>query len=448
MEKLAFILLSLVILLLMVLIHEAGHYTAAKILGFTVDEFAVGFGPKLFSKRRKNGELFSVRMLPLGGFCAFYGETDDGDAKAEKPKTESNADTEAVDKKSADAISDAGTINTDKPDAPAATEVVRDETSDAGAASSTPSESDDLLTFVMKSKIEEDEAKAKAEKRAEEPAAPPRLDKHGNPALPFNKQKPWKRIIVLLGGVLFNFLSAIIFSLIYIWVVGFATPQVAEIYVDTNGMPYCPELRVGDVILAVDGEDISVMRSFDDLVGDIGKDKTVTLKISRDGKVMYEKVTRRAIVTEIDGESTEYVGFGFRSKAVFRGNNAGNAFKYCVPYTGKLSWSILGAFGGILTGKQSITSMSGPVGSISMMAEVSAADWRNILILLPLLASNLAIFNLLPFPALDGAHVVFTVIEWIRRKPINRKVESMIHFVGMVVLLLFVCIVDIISFAT
>ncbi len=448
MEKLAFILLSLVILLLMVLIHEAGHYTAAKILGFTVDEFAVGFGPKLFSKRRKNGELFSVRILPLGGFCAFYGETDDGDAKTEKPKTESNADTEAVDEKSADAMSDAGSINTDKTDVSAATEVVCDETSDAGGVSPAPSESDDLLTFVMKSKLEECDAKSKAEKRAEEPAAPPRLDKNGNPALPFNKQKPWKRIIVLLGGVLFNFLSAIIFSLIYIWVVGFATPQVAEIYVDTNGLPYCPELRVGDVILAVDGEDISVMRSFDDLVGNIGKDKTVTLKISRDGKVMYEKVTRRAIATEIDGEPTEYVGFGFRSKTVFRGNNAGNAFKYCVPYTGKLSWSILGAFGGILTGKQSITSMSGPVGSISMMAEVSAADWRNILILLPLLASNLAIFNLLPFPALDGAHVVFTVIEWIRRKPINRKVESMIHFVGMVVLLLFVCIVDIISFAT
>ena len=66
-----YLILSLVILLFMVLIHELGHYTTAKILGFTVEEFAIGFGPKLFSVRRKNGERFSVRVLPLGGFCAF-----------------------------------------------------------------------------------------------------------------------------------------------------------------------------------------------------------------------------------------------------------------------------------------------------------------------------------------------------------------------------------------
>ena len=69
MEYFAYILLSVVILLVMVLIHELGHYTTAKILGFTVDEFAVGFGPRLFGRRRKNGEMFSLRMLPLGGFC-------------------------------------------------------------------------------------------------------------------------------------------------------------------------------------------------------------------------------------------------------------------------------------------------------------------------------------------------------------------------------------------
>ena len=51
----------------MVLIHELGHYSTAKILGFTIEEFSVGFGPKIFGKRRKNGELFSFRAFPLGG---------------------------------------------------------------------------------------------------------------------------------------------------------------------------------------------------------------------------------------------------------------------------------------------------------------------------------------------------------------------------------------------
>ena len=88
----------------------------------------------------------------------------------------------------------------------------------------------------------------------------------------------------------------------------------------------------------------------------------------------------------------------------------------------------------MFTGKVPITDVTGPVGSVKLMADVTIADWRNILILLP-------------FPALDGARIVFTVIEWIRKKPINRKVEGIINFVGLAVLLLFVLIVDILSFA-
>ncbi len=418
MSHFAFIVLSIVILLIMVLIHEAGHYTAAKILGFTVDEFSVGFGPKIFGKRRKNGELFSLRMLPLGGYCAFYGETDDED---DKKSADKNTDTAQCAEVNPDAESN--------PNAEEKQNDVKDE---------------DLLSYVMRSKIEDDEKPAESDTaKAAEDLPTPRLDKNGNPAITFNAQKPWKRIIVLLGGVLFNFLSAIIFSLIYIWAVGFPTLQVAEVYGDTGA----PDLMSGDIILSVDGNSVSVMDTFEDLVSDVNEGETVTINVLRDGKEVSIEATRRKIKTEVDGKESEYVGFGFSSHTVFIGDNAANGFKYCVPYTFKLSWSILGSFGSILTGKQSITTMSGPVGSINFMAQVAAADWRNILILLPLLASNLAIFNLLPFPALDGAHIVFTVIEWIRKKPINRKVESMIHFVGMIVLLLFVLIVDILSFA-
>ena len=73
-----YILLALVILLLMVTIHEFGHYTAGKMLGFKINEFSIGFGPALFSKtNKKNGEKFSIRAIPLGGYCAFDGEEND-----------------------------------------------------------------------------------------------------------------------------------------------------------------------------------------------------------------------------------------------------------------------------------------------------------------------------------------------------------------------------------
>ena len=68
------VLLALLILLAMITVHEFGHYLAGKIFRFKINEFAIGFGPALFKRRRKNGELFSVRAVPLGGYCAFEGE--------------------------------------------------------------------------------------------------------------------------------------------------------------------------------------------------------------------------------------------------------------------------------------------------------------------------------------------------------------------------------------
>ncbi|MCH5162966.1 MAG: site-2 protease family protein [Clostridiales bacterium] len=420
------------ILLLMVLIHEAGHYTTAKILGFTIDEFAIGFGPKLFSRRRKNGELFSLRALPLGGFCAFYGEDED-ENKLDDNKSEVSAD-QSLD-----------TVDKEK------------DKSESGEKAS----DDDLLSYVMQN-VEKEHGSADTEKRAETVShsgsvaavatAPtkPRLGKDGKPALPFNAQKPWKRLIVLIGGVLFNFLSAFIFSLIYIGVVGFPVPEITEVYTyvnpETQAVTKYNDFEVGDKIIAINGIEITVMRSYNDIIEEVGNKDTIKFKVLRGGKKV-DVVAERKQITPSDDKQKPYLGFGYVQKSCFIGNNAGNAFTYCVPYTFKLSWSILGAFGDILTGRQSITSMTGPVGSISLMAQVSVADWRNILILLPLLASNLAIFNLLPFPALDGSRMVFTAIEWVRKKPINRKVEGMIHFVGMVVLLLFVLVVDILSFA-
>ena len=92
-----YIVLGIVILLLMVVIHEFGHYIAGKILKFKIDEFSVGFGPKLLQKK-KNGEVFTLRLVPLGGYCAFTGEDNaDGTTIGKKSDTpsENNVDNTA-----------------------------------------------------------------------------------------------------------------------------------------------------------------------------------------------------------------------------------------------------------------------------------------------------------------------------------------------------------------
>ena len=69
--------LALLVLLFMITVHEFGHYIVAKAFDFKVNEFAIGMGPALLKKTKKNGEIFSIRVLPLGGFCAFEGEDED-----------------------------------------------------------------------------------------------------------------------------------------------------------------------------------------------------------------------------------------------------------------------------------------------------------------------------------------------------------------------------------
>ena len=145
--KLLYILIAVAVLLLMVVIHEFGHYIAGKILKFKINEFSIGFGPKILQrKNKKTGELFSLRLIPLGGYCAFEGETDDeDDIDAKKTKV-----------------------------------------------------------FEEISSKNLDDNKANFETENTEFNANSDLKK-------FNDNEPWKRIIVLVCGGLFNIVSAVIF---------------------------------------------------------------------------------------------------------------------------------------------------------------------------------------------------------------------------------------------
>ena len=69
-----YILLAIVVLMLMILIHELGHYVVGKMLGFKITEFSIGFFKPIWQRTNKKGEKISIRILPLGGYCAFYGE--------------------------------------------------------------------------------------------------------------------------------------------------------------------------------------------------------------------------------------------------------------------------------------------------------------------------------------------------------------------------------------
>ena len=110
------------------------------------------------------------------------------------------------------------------------------------------------------------------------------------------------------------------------------------------------------------------------------------------------------------------------------------------------AWVVLKSLWMLITFQIPITQMTGTIGTITTIATMASQSLSYLLIFIPLIAANLAIFNILPIPSLDGAHILFTIIEWIRGKPIKPELENKIHFIGLCVLLGFVVIVDILHF--
>ncbi len=404
---LLYILIALVVLLAMVTIHEFGHYLSAKLLGFSVDEFSIGFGPRLFRKEKKNGEVFSVRLLPLGGYCAFTDE--------------------------------------DSLDDPPFAEVVSCGTATANSSICRGKDGTNLST--VRAGLS-GSVTAVGKDGATEPNEP--ATKRGSRRVAFAAQKPWKRLIVMLCGPLFNLLSAFVFSFIFIISMGYSLPVVTELYVDpATGAPYASGLMTGDVIVGVDGKRIGVLTSFNELIAGVGEDGGAVLTVMRGGSEIDVTVRKQSVLVPAEGGGyTPRILFGFVQSYERQSVGFFPSIGYAFPYTFKLCGQIFAAFGNMLTGRLPLTQLSGPIGTVSAIATYMQMGWEYMLLLLPLLACNFAIFNILPIPSLDGARAVFVIIEWIRKKPINKKAENIVHAVGLMTLLAFVVVIDIIGLLT
>lgn len=384
-----YVILAIFVLLLMVMIHEAGHYIAGKILKFEIEEFSIGFGPAIFSRKLKSGEVFSLRCIPLGGYCAFKGEDEDEseDEEEEKP----------------------------------------------------------LETTVVEEKKEETEVSATV------------VDKTGY----FNSYPCWKRLIVLVSGVLFNFISAVIFSFILLMSIGSGILETSSI---TNNLTSeksfadygivlvldeGQELLANDKIIKLDGDELTFVNGGILRLAEKKGDQNFTLTIERNGKEI-EVIARNYIDPDADKETEEeksdeidptlnvvgiqahYVKYGF-----------GSALLKCIPYTFDMAWECLVILGDLVTGNLGLDMVGGPITTVKTIAESTQTNLKNLILLFPLIAVNLAVFNLLPIPALDGARAIFVLIEWIFKKPVPRDIEAKIHGIGLMILFGLVILIDI-----
>lgn len=414
------VLLAILILLVMITIHEFGHYIAGKIFHFKINEFSIGFGPALFKKKnKKTGELFAVRLIPLGGYCAFEGE--DGLEEEENGKKEA-----------------------------------------------LPEPFDEATETGMKESAERVEGND-PQRNAEVPQAETVEQKEPHPDA-FTKKPPWQRIIVLVAGALMNYLLALV--LIMIGITAYGQTMVMAYEVKAGEGAYAEySLQDRDVFLQAEGKNLYLTTDIARAVNGKKQGDLVKFRVSRvvgkttDGKNIREEqeisvmLRADAAVTNSSDLKSVWDALGIRNTAeegveggglqlystVYRfgfWESVGRSFVYSF----KIAGSIFQVLGELLTGRLGLSAFGGPVTTITMTSQMVSQGFRSFLEIAGFIGVNLAVFNLLPIPALDGSKVIFTAIEWVRKKPISRKVEAIIHGVGFILLLGFAVLVDILQF--
>ena len=353
------VLLAILILLAMITVHEFGHYIAGKIFKFKINEFAIGFGPAIYKHKKKNGEFFSIRCLPLGGYCAFEGE--DGVEKEPAPDS-------------------------------------------------------------------------------------------------FNAKKPWQRIIVLFAGAFMNYLFALLLIMISFFSYGQLMVMTGKVEVAEESVYNVYSLHDSDVILECEGKDIYLTSDLMEVLEGKKKGDLVSINVSRaeeEGRVRktvqvmlradakFENLTRTDVLWDALGiakteDNSQYLVYSVSYKGFGFFETVGRSFIYSF----RIGGTIFKVLGQLLTGNLGLSAFGGPVSTIKITSEVASRGVQSFLEIAAFIGVNLAVFNLLPIPALDGSKIVFTLIEWVRGKPVNRKVEAAIHAVGFILLIGFALLVD------
>lgn len=341
----------LIVVSIIVLIHEFGHFIVAKKLGVKVEKFSLGFGPKIFS--RKFGETeYVVSALPLGGYVKLLGEDP-------------------------------------------------------------------------------------------EEKLPPEDEKRS-----FSKLTPFKKFLIIFFGPAFNFILAIVILTI---IFSFGRPVLKSVVGKVmKGYPAAATgLKKGDVITSINGKKISKWSSLSKYMQIYGK-KRVAIGI-KEGKKSYFVNIKPKLVPGLNlyGQKIKryIIGIYPSNKTVYKSSGILNSFYSAV----KEVWFIIKitfiSIVLLITHKIPATDMGGPIMIAQFSGRAASLGISSFFYFIAFISVNIGLINLFPIPVLDGGHLLFSLVEMIRRKPLSPKFQenaAKIGFAFLIMLLLFVSYNDII----
>lgn len=350
----------ILILGFLVLVHELGHFLVARKLGVAVEEFGLGFPPKIISKKI-GPTVYSLNALPLGGFVKIKGED--------------------------------------------------------SATSSDPDS--------------------------------------------FASRPVWQRIVIVAAGVSMNIVAGWLI-LIVLFTVGAPmeiTPDIDRQYVRQSDivvsevLPNSPAsrayLKAGDKLIAINGQLVDTVEAFQTAVSVLAGKET-NINYERDGVPASAKITPEILKDVASGRPV--IGIALSEVGLVRYPFGQAVIKGTAGAGGYLQ-RIVTAFAGIIKnlaqGDNVGDKVGGPVAIAVATGDMVALGWRYALLFTAILSFNLAIINILPFPALDGGRIVFFIIEKLRGKPSRQEVEAWFHRIGFALLMLlavFITYRDIVRF--
>ncbi len=254
----------------------------------------------------------------------------------------------------------------------------------------------------------------------------------------FCNKSVWKRMLIVLAGPLMNLLLGFVLMTVMVFSMGnLASTTVAQFH---EGATSNAQLQVGDEITHVDGTRV---HTGNELVYEIMNQghEPIDLKVIRNGSPLtLHDVT-------FPGMEESGVSFGAYDFYVAKEEiNFGTLMKHSFWRSVSTVKMVYDSLIGLLTGRFGMETVSGPVGVVEAVGTAAKTGAWSVLYLVIVLSINLGVFNLIPFPALDGGRFLFLIVEGIRRKPLNRNIESYVNFVGIMILfalMIFVTVKDV-----
>ena len=254
------------------------------------------------------------------------------------------------------------------------------------------------------------------------------------------QSKTWlQRFLTIVAGVMFNFILALVILIVIGFINGNPNNKPIISQVPVESPSYEAGLQAGDVIKTLNGTKINTIdRLLIEYQMEYGK--TLELEVLRDGKI--EKIS----IVPVENEGTYSYGFSLDSTVRY---GFFEGIKYGFSKFFSLIEQMFLVITYLITGKLSLSNLSGPVGIYNIVGESAKAGLINLVYLIGYLSINVGFINLLPIPAFDGGRILFLIIEKIRRKPVNIKIENTVHAVGLALLMILMVVItynDIVRF--